>query len=43
MVDNGLLDEIAELRGIAREIYGEGADHAEGIFQSIGGFHPMMS
>jgi tRNA dimethylallyltransferase len=36
MVENGLLDEIAELRGIAKEIYGEGADHTEGIFQSIG-------
>jgi hypothetical protein len=38
MVDNGLLREIAELRGIANELYGSAdeADHTEGIFQSIG-------
>ncbi|WWC89196.1 uncharacterized protein L201_004114 [Kwoniella dendrophila CBS 6074] len=38
MVENGLLREIAELRGIAKEIYGttESTDHTEGIFQSIG-------
>ena len=42
MMDNGLLDEIAELRGIAKEIYGEGADHTEGSFQSIGEHHPML-
>ncbi|WWC70124.1 uncharacterized protein I206_104071 [Kwoniella pini CBS 10737] len=38
MVDNGLLREIAELRGIAQSIYGttEATDHTEGIFQSIG-------
>lgn len=35
MVENGLLQEIAELRGIAKEIYGR-EDHSEGIFQSIG-------
>jgi len=35
MVENGLLKEIAELRGIAKEIYGR-EDHSEGIFQSIG-------
>jgi tRNA dimethylallyltransferase len=38
MVDNGLLREIAELRGIAKELYGSAdeADHTEGIFQAIG-------
>ncbi|OCF32998.1 tRNA dimethylallyltransferase [Kwoniella heveanensis BCC8398] len=38
MVENGLLREIAELRGIAQTIYGttEATDHTEGIFQSIG-------
>ncbi|WVF71306.1 hypothetical protein IAT40_006109 [Kwoniella sp. CBS 6097] len=38
MVENGLLREIAELRGIAQSIYGttEATDHTEGIFQSIG-------
>ena len=35
MVEKGLLKEIAELRGIAKEIYGR-EDHSEGIFQSIG-------
>jgi tRNA dimethylallyltransferase len=35
MVDNGLLKEIAELRGIAKEIDGR-KEHTEGIFQSIG-------
>jgi tRNA dimethylallyltransferase len=35
---NGLLREIAELRGIAKEVYGtaEAVDHTEGIFQAIG-------
>lgn len=37
MVENGLLAEIAELRGIAMEVYGR-EDHTEGIFQSIGTF-----
>ncbi|WWC62113.1 uncharacterized protein I303_104703 [Kwoniella dejecticola CBS 10117] len=38
MVENGLLREIVELRGIAERIYGtaEATDHTEGIFQSIG-------
>nr|XP_031863381.1 uncharacterized protein CI109_001256 [Kwoniella shandongensis]KAA5530453.1 hypothetical protein CI109_001256 [Kwoniella shandongensis] len=38
MVENGLLREIAELRGIAKEVYGsaDAVDHTEGIFQSIG-------
>ncbi|WVQ99561.1 hypothetical protein IAU59_006697 [Kwoniella sp. CBS 9459] len=38
MLENGLLREIAELRGIAQTIYGttEATDHTEGIFQSIG-------
>jgi tRNA dimethylallyltransferase len=35
MVENGLLQEIAELRKIAKEVYGR-EDHTEGIFQSIG-------
>lgn len=37
-MQNGLLREIAELRGIAAEVYGsaEQADHTEGIFQAIG-------
>ena len=35
MVENGLLEEIAELRKIAKEVYGS-EDHTEGIFQSIG-------
>ena len=38
MVENGLLKEIAELRGIAKEVYGR-EDHNEGIFQSIGKSH----
>ncbi|KAK8864512.1 hypothetical protein IAR55_001762 [Kwoniella newhampshirensis] len=38
MVENGLLREIAELRGIAEKVYGsaDAVDHTEGIFQSIG-------
>ncbi|WVQ80798.1 hypothetical protein IAT38_002904 [Cryptococcus sp. DSM 104549] len=38
MLENGLLDEITEMREIAREIYGsaDAVDHTEGIFQSIG-------
>lgn len=38
MVDRGLLREIAELRAIAKELYGSAdeADHTEGIFQAIG-------
>jgi len=35
MVENGLLKEIAELRKIAKEVYGR-EDYTEGIFQSIG-------
>lgn len=42
MVENGLLKEIAELRGIAKEIYGR-EDHTEGIFQSIGKSHIWCS
>ncbi|KLT45449.1 hypothetical protein CC85DRAFT_282529 [Cutaneotrichosporon oleaginosum] len=38
MVESGLLDEIAELRQIARRVYGseEATDMFEGIFQAIG-------
>lgn len=38
MLANGLLREIAELRGVAERIYGSSdvIDHTEGIFQSIG-------
>ncbi|GMK55265.1 hypothetical protein CspeluHIS016_0203210 [Cutaneotrichosporon spelunceum] len=38
MVEGGLLDEIAELREIARRVYGseEATDLFEGIFQAIG-------
>jgi hypothetical protein len=42
MVENGLLQEIAELRKIAKEIYGR-EDHTEGIFQSIGKSHTSFS
>jgi tRNA A37 N6-isopentenylltransferase MiaA len=38
MVENGLLKEIAELRGIGKELYGVNEDHTEGIFQSIGAY-----
>ncbi|ODN94193.1 hypothetical protein L198_05044 [Cryptococcus wingfieldii CBS 7118] len=38
MLENGLLQEIEELRGIAAELFGSDnpVDHTEGIFQSIG-------
>ncbi|RSH87237.1 hypothetical protein EHS25_003146 [Saitozyma podzolica] len=38
MVDRGLLEEIIQLREIARGLYGDASavDHTEGIFQSIG-------
>ncbi|KAL7421916.1 tRNA dimethylallyltransferase, mitochondrial [Cryptotrichosporon argae] len=38
MVENGLLDEVAELRRVAARVYGAHAahDHTDGIFQSIG-------
>lgn len=38
MWQNGLLDEIAELREIAQRVYGstDATDHTEGIFQAIG-------
>ncbi|TYJ54561.1 hypothetical protein B9479_004789 [Cryptococcus floricola] len=38
MLENGLLQEIEELRGIAAELFGSdnSVDHTEGIFQSIG-------
>ncbi|OXG24822.1 tRNA dimethylallyltransferase [Cryptococcus neoformans Tu401-1] len=38
MLENGLLDEIAELREIAQRVYGstDATDHTEGIFQAIG-------
>ncbi|WVQ72623.1 hypothetical protein IAR50_002182 [Cryptococcus sp. DSM 104548] len=38
MLENGLLQEVAELRGIAAELFGSDnpVDHTEGIFQSIG-------
>lgn len=41
MVENGLLQEIQQLREVAVKMYGsvDATDHAEGIFQSIGG-HP---
>jgi tRNA A37 N6-isopentenylltransferase MiaA len=42
MVENGLLKEIAELRKIAKEVYGR-EDHTEGIFQSIGKSHIWFS
>ncbi|XAO23963.1 hypothetical protein I312_102752 [Cryptococcus bacillisporus CA1280] len=38
MLENGLLNEISELREIAQRVYGstDATDHTEGIFQAIG-------
>ena len=45
MLENGLLREIAELRGVAEQIYGSSdvIDHTEGIFQSIGMPSPLSA